>query len=52
MQPEGQPDMSALFAQAQQMQQKLMAAQQQLAHAEVNGQAGGGLVHCHHQGQR
>ncbi|WP_370481030.1 YbaB/EbfC family nucleoid-associated protein [Mycobacterium sp. pUA109] len=44
MQPGGQPDMSALLAQAQQMQQQLMAAQQQLANSEVNGQAGGGLV--------
>jgi DNA-binding YbaB/EbfC family protein len=42
MQPGG--DMSALLAQAQQMQQKLMEAQQQLANAEVLGQAGGGLV--------
>ena len=36
--------MSALLAQAQQMQQKLLATQQQLANAEVHGQAGGGLV--------
>ena len=36
--------MSALLAQAQQMQQQLMEAQQQLANAEVQGQAGGGLV--------
>jgi DNA-binding YbaB/EbfC family protein len=36
--------MSALLAQAQQMQQKLMEAQQQLANAELLGQAGGGLV--------
>jgi len=42
MQPGG--DMSALLAQAQQMQQKLLEAQQQLANAEVRGQAGGGLV--------
>jgi DNA-binding YbaB/EbfC family protein len=44
MQPGGQPDMSALLAQAQQMQQQLMQAQQQLANSEVRGQAGGGLV--------
>ncbi len=44
MQPEGQPDMSALLAQAQQMQQQLLAAQQQLANSEVHGKAGGGLV--------
>src|ERR1700741_5630304 len=42
MQPGG--DMSALLAQAQQRQQKLREAQQQLANAEVHGQAGGGLV--------
>ena len=36
--------MSALVAQAQQMQQQLMEAQEQLAAAEVQGQAGGGLV--------
>lgn len=42
MQPGG--DMSALLAQAQQMQQKLLQAQQQLANAEVRGEAGGGLV--------
>jgi DNA-binding YbaB/EbfC family protein len=36
--------MSELLAQAQQMQQQLMEAQQQLAAAEVHGQAGGGLV--------
>lgn len=42
MQPGG--DMSALLAQAQQMQQKLMEAQHQLANAEIHGQAGGGLV--------
>jgi nucleoid-associated protein EbfC len=43
MQP-GQPDMSALLAQAQQVQQQLMEAQESLANAEVHGQAGGGLV--------
>jgi len=42
MQPGG--DMSALLAQAQQMQQKLLATQQELANAEVHGQAGAGLV--------
>jgi nucleoid-associated protein EbfC len=44
MQPGGTPDMSALLAQAQQVQQKLMEAQEQLANSEVHGQAGGGLV--------
>lgn len=36
--------MSALLAQAQQMQQQLIEAQEQLANSEVHGQAGGGLV--------
>ncbi len=36
--------MSQLLAQAQQMQQRLLEAQQQLANAEVHGRAGGGLV--------
>ena len=36
--------MSALLAQAQQMQQQLMAAQQRLIESEVHGEAGGGLV--------
>ena len=36
--------MSALLAQAQQMQQALAAAQEQLAAAEVTGTAGGELV--------
>ncbi|MGB3485806.1 MAG: YbaB/EbfC family nucleoid-associated protein [Mycobacterium sp.] len=44
MQPGGTPDMSALLAQAQQMQQQLLDAQEQLANTEVQGQAGGGLV--------
>jgi nucleoid-associated protein EbfC len=44
MQPGGQPDMSALLAQAQQMQEQLMAAQQRLVDSEVIGKAGGGLV--------
>lgn len=44
MQPEGAPDMSALLAQAQRMQQQLMEAQELLANSEVEGQAGGGLV--------
>ena len=43
MQP-GQPDMQAILQQAQQMQEQLMAAQAELASAEVVGQAGNGLV--------
>ena len=40
----GQPDMQEILQQAQDMQQKLMTAQQELADAEVAGSAGGGLV--------
>ena len=40
----GGPDLSSLMAQAQQMQQRLMAAQEELAQAQVVGTAGGGLV--------
>ncbi len=40
----GQPDMQQILAQAQKVQQQLMAAQAELAATEVTGQAGGGLV--------
>ncbi|MFK0046845.1 YbaB/EbfC family nucleoid-associated protein [Streptomyces sp. NPDC090741] len=40
----GQPNMQQLLQQAQKMQQDLAAAQEALAQAEVEGQAGGGLV--------
>jgi len=36
--------MAQLLKQAQQMQQQLVDVQEQLAHAEVTGSAGGGLV--------
>jgi len=39
-----QPNMQQLMKQAQKMQQQLMAAQEQLAQASVEGTAGGGLV--------
>lgn len=39
-----QPDMHMILQQAQKMQRQLAEAQDQLAHAEVTGQAGGGLV--------
>src|SRR3954470_23766484 len=42
--PGGQPDMGALLKQAQQMQQQLVAAQEEMARTEVTGTAGGGLV--------
>ena len=44
MQPGGMPDMQQILQQAQQMQEQLMAAQEELANAEVSGSAGGGLV--------
>ncbi|GAA5045318.1 YbaB/EbfC family nucleoid-associated protein [Nocardia callitridis] len=45
MQPGGQQfDMQQLLAQAQQMQEAVMQAQAEIAEAEVEGQAGGGLV--------
>jgi nucleoid-associated protein EbfC len=43
--PGGQsPNMQQLMKQAQKMQQQLLAAQEELANAEVTGSAGGGLV--------
>jgi nucleoid-associated protein EbfC len=39
-----QPDMAQLLQQAQQMQQQLVAAQEELARTEVTGSAGGELV--------
>lgn len=44
MQPGEQPDIASIMQQAQQMQQQLMAAQAEIAEAQVTGQAGGGLV--------
>jgi DNA-binding YbaB/EbfC family protein len=40
----GMPDMAALLAQAQQMQEQILAAQASLANVHVQGSAGGGLV--------
>jgi hypothetical protein len=42
--PGGQPDMSALLKQAQQMQEQLLAARAEAETQEVEGQAGGGMV--------
>lgn len=42
----GMPDMQSILQQAQQMQQQLMTAQEELATAEVTGSAGGGLVNA------
>jgi len=49
--PGGQLDMQQLLAAAQQMQSQLMNAQQELADAEVEGTAGGGLVKAVVNGQ-
>jgi nucleoid-associated protein EbfC len=48
---EPQMDMQQILAAAQQMQEQLMNAQQQLADAEVTGTAGGGLVTATVNGQ-
>jgi DNA-binding YbaB/EbfC family protein len=40
----GQPNLQQLMKQAQKMQQQMMAAQEELASAEVTGHAGNGLV--------
>lgn len=44
MNPGGQPNMQQLMKQAQKMQEQLAVAQQELADAQVQGSAGGGLV--------
>ena len=44
MRPGGPPNMQQLMKQAQKMQQQMMAAQEELANATVEGSAGGGLV--------
>src|ERR1700704_4789392 len=44
VQPGGGFDMGQILQQAQQMQQKLVEAQEELANTEVTGSAGGGLV--------
>ena len=51
MDPGGQIDMQQLLAAAQQMQDQLMNAQQELADAVVEGSAGGGLVKAKVNGQ-
>lgn len=51
MDPGGQMDMQQLLAAAQQMQDQLMNAQRELADAEVEGTAGGGLVKARVNGQ-
>lgn len=40
----GMPDMQQILQQAQQMQEQLVTAQEELANTEVTGTSGGGLV--------
>jgi DNA-binding YbaB/EbfC family protein len=42
--PEGMPDLGGLLGQMQEMQQQLVAAQQEAADQIVEGHAGGGMV--------
>lgn len=42
--PDGSPDMQSLLQQATAMQAQLLAAQEELANARVEGNSGGGLV--------
>ncbi len=51
MEPGGQLDMQQLLQAAAAMQSQLMSAQQELADAEVEGSAGGGLVTATVNGQ-
>jgi DNA-binding YbaB/EbfC family protein len=51
VEPGGQLDFQALLQQAQKMQEQLFAAQEELARAEVQGTAGGGLVTATVNGQ-
>ena len=51
MEPGGQLDMQQLLAAAAAMQNQLMSAQQELAEAEIEGTAGGGLVRATVNGQ-
>jgi DNA-binding YbaB/EbfC family protein len=51
VEPGGQLNMQELLQQAQAMQEQLFNAQRELAEAEVNGTAGGGLVTATVNGQ-
>ena len=44
MRPGGPPNMQQLMKQAQKMQQQMLAAQEELASAQVEGTAGNGMV--------
>ncbi|GLW64568.1 nucleoid-associated protein [Actinomadura rubrobrunea] len=51
MEPGGQLNIQELLQQAQRVQEQLFAAQRELAEAEVQGSAGGGLVTATVNGQ-
>jgi hypothetical protein len=51
VEPGGQLNFQAVLEQAQRMQEQLFAAQEELAHTEVQGTAGGGLVTATVNGQ-
>lgn len=51
MNPGGQMNMQDLLQQAQKMQEQLVSAQQELADAEIEGNAGGGLLKVRVSGQ-
>ena len=51
MNPGGQMNMQELLQQAQKVQEQLMSAQRELADAEIEGTAGGGLVTATLNGQ-
>ena len=42
--PDGAPNMQQMLQQAQKLQQQMLEAQEELAHTQVQGTAGGGLV--------
>ena len=51
MEPQGEPNIQHMLQQAQRMQEQLMSVQRELAEAEVEGSAGGGLVTATVNGQ-
>jgi hypothetical protein len=51
VEPGGQPNIQEVLQQAQRMQEQLFSLQQELADAEVDGTAGGGLVTATVNGQ-
>lgn len=51
MEPGGQPNIQQMLQQAQRMQEQFVSLQRELAEAEVQGTAGGGLVTATVNGQ-